>query len=81
METFEIILETAEEIAKNYSNWDGDVFDFVSESSAIADTLSSTELQRFHKDFCGSSFSTENTEVFFYFSNKKPTFQVIRREV
>jgi len=81
MDTLEIVLKTAEDLAKEYSNWDGDVFDFVSASVAVSDDLSSTELQRLHKDFCGSSFSTENTEVFFYYSNRKPTFQVIRKEV
>jgi hypothetical protein len=81
MDTLEIVLKTAEDLAKEYSNWDGDVFDFVSASVAVSDRLSSTDLRDLHRDFSGSSFTTENTEVFFYYSKRRPTIQVIRKEV
>ena len=80
MDTLEIVLQTAEDLAKEYSNWDGDVFDFVSASVAVTDRLSSTDLKDLHRDFSGSSFSTENAEVFFYYSKRRPTIQVIRKE-
>jgi len=80
METLDIILKTATEVANEYRDWTGDVFDFVAMSSSVSQELTSAELKRFHKDFCGSSFSTENSEVFFYYSGRTPEISVIKRE-
>jgi hypothetical protein len=79
MDTLEIVLQTAEDLAKDYSNWDGDIADFVSASIAISNELDSRDLRKLHKHFCGSSFNTKNTEVFFYYSGRTPTLQVIRK--
>ena len=80
MNTLQIVLKTADDLVKEYTSWKGDVFDFVSASASVSDRLSSTDLREFHRDFCGSSFMGEDSEVFFYYSGRTPTFQIYRRQ-
>jgi hypothetical protein len=80
MDTLQIVLKTADELVKEGTNWRGDVFDFVSASSSVSDRLSSSDLRELHRHFCGSSFVTDNSEVFFYYSGRTPTFQIYRRQ-
>ena len=65
-EVLEIVLQTADELSKNGDDWEGDVFDFVSASGAIADDLSSPQVEGLHREMCGSSFVTRESEIFFY---------------
>ena len=80
MDTLNIVLKTADDLVKEYANWKGDVFDFVSASASVSDQLSSTDLRDFHRSFCGSSFMSDNSEVFFYYSGRTPTFHIYRRQ-
>ena len=80
MNTLQIVLKTADDLVKEYTSWKGDVFDFVSASASVSDRLSSTDLREFHRAFCGSSFMGEDSEVFFYYSGRTPTFQIYRRQ-
>ena len=66
-EVLEIVLRTADELAKDGHDWEGDVFDFVSASVAICDDLNSRSVQLLHKEMCGGSFITGESEIFFYY--------------
>ena len=79
MDTLQIVLKTADDLVEEYTNWSGNIYDLVSASSSVSDQLSSTDLKEFHRSFCGSSFTSERSEVFFYYSGKTPTFQIIRK--
>ena len=73
----EIVLKTADEIAKDGHDWDGDVWDFVSASVAVSDCLNSGDVERLHKEMCGGSFLTGDAEIFFYFTKGRPEIAVL----
>ena len=78
-DTLEIVLKTADQIAKDYKDWDGDICDFVSASVDVSDSLDSRVVQQLHKEMQGSSFVTNNAEIFFYQSGKRQQITVIRK--
>jgi len=67
----EIVLKTADQLAKEYKDWDGDISDFVSASVDISDSLNSRQVQSLHNEMQGSSFLTQNSEIYFYQSGKR----------
>ena len=62
----EVVLQTADELIKEGHDWEGDVFDFVSASVVITDDLSSPQVEGLHREMCGGSFVTGESEIFFY---------------
>lgn len=80
MDTLEIILQTAKEIGEEYGDWSGDLRDFTAMSSSVSQNLNSNDLKQFHKDFCGSSYLSEDTELYMYYSGRTPEIAVIRKE-
>ena len=76
-EVLEIVLKTADEIAKDGNDWEGDVWDFVSASVAIHDSLSSADVQALHREMIGGSFLTGDCEIFFYNSKGRPQITVL----
>ena len=66
MDTFEIILQTAEEIAKEQSCWQGGLKDFVALSSSVSQHLTVKELRGYHNFWCGSTFDTDSGKLCFY---------------
>ena len=64
-EVLEIVLKTADELAREGDDWDGDVWDFVSASVAIHDSLSSADVQALHREMIGGSFLTNLTSYSF----------------
>ncbi len=76
-EVLEIVLKTADEIAKDGDDWDGDVWDFVSASVAVSDELCSGDVERLHKEMIGGSFLTGDCEIFFYNSKGRPQITVL----
>ena len=76
-EVLEIVLKTADELAKDGNDWEGDVWDFVSASVAVSDCLNSGDVERLHKEMCGGSFLTGDAEIFFYFTKGRPEITVL----
>jgi len=76
-EVLEIVLRTADEIAKDGDDWDGDVWDFVSASVAVHDNLSSKDVEDLHNEMIGGSFVTGESEIFFYNSKGRPQITVL----
>ena len=68
-EVLDIVLQTADELAKGGDDWEGDVWDFVSASVVVSDSLSSRSVESLHQEMCHGSFITGNAEIFFYTSN------------
>ena len=75
-EVLEIVLKTADELAKEGRDWEGDVWDFVSASVAVSDSLNSRTVEQLHKEMCGSSFLTGESEIFFSYRNGRPQITV-----
>ena len=65
-DVLQTVLRTADVLAKEGHDWEGDVFDFVSASVGVRDDLSSRSVQLLHKEMCGGSFVTGESEIFFY---------------
>ena len=68
-EVLEIVLLTADELAKTGDDWEGDVWDFVSASVSVSDCLNSRSVELLHNEMCHGSFITGNAEIFFYTNN------------
>ena len=75
-EVLEIVLKTADELSKE-GDWEGDVWDFVSASVAVHDSLNSGDVERLHNEMCGGSFLTGDCEIFFYFTKGRPQITVL----
>ena len=76
-EVLEIVLKTADELAKEGDDWDGDVWDFVSASVAVSDSLNSRSVELLHREMIGGSFLTGDCEIFFYNSKGRPQITVL----
>tara|TARA_B100000287_G_scaffold368923_1_gene365480 strand:+ start:216 stop:479 length:264 start_codon:yes stop_codon:yes gene_type:complete len=76
-EVLEIVLKTADELAKEGHDWEGDVWDFVSASVAVSDCLNSISVELLHKEMCGSSFLTGESEIFFSWHKGRPQITVL----
>ena len=76
-EVLEIVLKTADELTKEGHDWEGDVWDFVFASVAVHDSLNSGDVERLHKEMCGGSFLTGESEIFFYFTKGRPQITVL----
>mgnify|MGYP000676938012 CR=1 FL=1 len=75
-EVLEIVLKTADELTKEGRDWTGDVWDFVSASVVVSDNLNSISVEMLHREMCGSSFLTGESEVFFSYHKGRPQITV-----
>jgi len=58
METFDIILQTASEIAKDYpKGWIGDANDFTQVSASVSQELTNREVERLWDEFAGGELN------------------------
>ena len=58
METFDIILQTASEIAKDYPNgWIGDANDFTQVSASVSQELTNRAVERLWNEFAGGELN------------------------
>jgi hypothetical protein len=76
-EVLDIVLRTADQIASEYTDhWEGDIYDFVSASVCVSEELTSGAVADLHKEMCGSSFMTADSEIFFVGSRRNRTIYV-----
>lgn len=80
-DVLDIVLQTADELTKNGHDWEGDIWDFVSASVAVCDDLSSSQVQSLHKEMCGGSFVTGQSEILFSYYRGRQHITVFSTEV
>lgn len=77
METFDIILQTASEITKDYPNgWTGDANDFTQVSASVSQELTNREVERLWDEFAGGELNAGGHTFTFHRQGREKLIKV-----
>lgn len=80
VETFEIIMKTAKELAEDYRNgWTGDCNDFVSASVGQSDNLRTSDVEQFCNEFANTELLSNGVAFHITTRGGVPTISLVNQ--